>query len=77
MLGATMGKTHEQASLTDTIDSRHWHLGQEITRTCIKTYTQTATGLGAEIVYFYPHEEAAQKAGDDTGRAWYIDKRRK
>jgi mannosyl-oligosaccharide alpha-1,2-mannosidase len=77
MLGATMGKSYDPAAMANDIDRRDWSLGQELTKTCMRTYAKTATGLGAEIVHFYPHLEAVRKAGDDTGRAWYIDKRRR
>lgn len=76
MLGATMGKAYDPASMQNRLDLRDWDMGQELTRTCMTTYTQTATGLAPEIVYFYPHLDAIRQSGDETGRAWYIDKRR-
>lgn len=75
MLGVTMGKSYDQDAIAHDAQVRDWQLGTELTNTCMRTYTQTATGLGAEIVYFYPNYEAARKRGDSTGRAWYIDKR--
>lgn len=42
----------------------------ELLNTCVKTYEQTETGLGAEIVFF---RTPGSTKGDS--RDWYIDKR--
>ena len=56
-------------------DKNNWLLGEELTKTCMRTYTQSATGLGAEIVYFHESAEGAFRRKDESGRSWYIDKR--
>lgn len=34
-----------------------WRVGHELVRSCVNTYTESATGLGAEIVFFQPPTE--------------------
>ena len=57
-------------------DKNSWLLGEELTKTCMRTYIQSATGLGAEIVYFHESADGALRRKDESGRGWYIDKRR-
>lgn len=42
----------------------------ELLNTCVKTYEQTETGLGAEIVFF-----RTPGSNKRDSRDWYIDKR--
>lgn len=43
-----------------------WRVGHELIRTCVDTYTNSATGLGAEIVFFRSTENATDR------RAWVV-----
>lgn len=46
-----------------------WRVGHELTKACVNTYTASATGLGAEIVFFHAPEEQALQP---EGRAWRV-----
>lgn len=80
MMGATNG-----VRMTDEIykeylseeDKRNWAFGEELTKTCVKTYTQSRTGLGAEIVFYFRDKAMKAQGGDKSDRAWYVDKRRR
>ncbi|PRT54600.1 Mannosyl-oligosaccharide 1,2-alpha-mannosidase [Wickerhamiella sorbophila] len=53
-IGATNGKTlaEAQAEGWTTEQAEDFALGEQLTRSCVETYLQTATGLGPEIVVF-------------------------
>lgn len=44
-----------------------WRVGHELIRSCMNTYTESATGLGAEIVFFKADHSTAA-----SGRPWNI-----
>ncbi|KOS15639.1 alpha-mannosidase [Malassezia pachydermatis] len=44
-----------------------WQVGHELIRSCVDTYTASATGLGAEIVFFNPPGYS-----EPNGRAWRV-----
>ena len=76
MLGETIGAPHTIISKLAPDAQGNWALGERLTKTCMDTYTQSRTGLGAEIVFYYVNADQKQKAGDNTDRAWYVNKRK-
>lgn len=59
MLGASVhadGTLHPpyNASQATAAMQEDWRVGHELVRSCVHTYTESATGLGAEIVFFQP-----------------------
>lgn len=62
MLGASVhadGTLHPpfNDSLATAAMQEDWRVGHELVRSCVNTYTESATGLGAEIVFFQPPNE--------------------
>lgn len=53
-IGATNGKTLAEAQALEWSDTQaeDFLLGEQLTRSCVETYLQTATGLGPEIAVF-------------------------
>lgn len=76
MLGVTGGAAFDPSESLSSESHSNWNLGQQLVKTCMDTYTQSKTGLGAEIVFYYPTLEQKHTAKDVTERAWYIDKRK-
>lgn len=68
ILGVTEGGNKEDLDWKnlDERDTEDFMLGSGLVKTCVDTYN-TATGLGAEIVMFYHHEDEESKTAD-----WYI-----
>lgn len=73
MLGVTGGDQHFDLSAMSKAQRQQWTMGEELLNTCIDTYDSSATGLGAEIVFFVPPGGQPRNASDP--RDWYIDKR--
>lgn len=48
-------------------DLEDWRIGTGLIDTCVDTYTQTKTGLGPEIVFFFGREDPRAETED-----WYI-----
>ncbi|EST04831.2 Glycoside hydrolase, family 47 [Kalmanozyma brasiliensis GHG001] len=67
----------------DETDREDWRLGHELVRTCMDTYTRTATGLSPEIAFFVTPTDAniteaqmlaANRAPIPRNVDWYIKK---
>ncbi|KAL7005472.1 mannosyl-oligosaccharide alpha-1,2-mannosidase [Cystobasidiomycetes sp. EMM_F5] len=74
MLGTTNGRPaavvrEDEITMEQKI---YWTAGQALTKTCMDTYTQSNTGLGAEIVHYFNEHITPKRIGDRTGRAWFI-----
>ncbi|KAK0530204.1 mannosyl-oligosaccharide alpha-1,2-mannosidase [Tilletia horrida] len=75
MLGATHGAPLPIVDIADVQSQYYWALedwvvGHELIRTCVDTYKQTSTGLGAEIVMF----NVPGYVQEPFDRDWYIKK---
>jgi mannosyl-oligosaccharide alpha-1,2-mannosidase len=76
LLGSTEGSPFTKDIELAPEAQDNWILGEQLTKTCVDTYTQSKTGLGAEIVFYYKHPQEKVYHKDTSERAWYIDKRK-
>lgn len=89
LLGTTLGRAPlplDTSRFTD-VQTDDFFVGEELIKTCMDTYTSSATGLGAEIVMFYQEGEEHKRIKEESAagrdglkgrpapREWWINSR--
>lgn len=75
MLGSASERLYDKTSSREEDETMYtFNIGQAITKSCVETYTQSKTGLGAEIVHYFDERLIPAMVNDISGRAWFINR---
>ena len=75
MLGSASERLYDKVSSREEDEMTYtFNIGQAITKSCVETYTQSKTGLGAEIVHYFDERLMPAMVNDTSGRAWFINR---